>query len=616
MADPTVALEVEFAAGVWTDIGEHLRSGNTKRGKSKAVGKVPPGSATFVMKNDGRIFDPEYAANISPGNLIPDKNIRAKATYNGITYPIFTGQIDRIIQQYDGPNSAVAVFECSDGLARLAADELGSAWEVQIAATAPFPRAWYRLGEPAGPYAVDRIAGRTGVYVGTPEFSTPSLVGDDDGSFKVISAGDYLSIPAGAFPTAVPWTVSFYAMIDVFPPVGSPTILLLDGNNYPNGLMVWVDSNGEVHARVGLNGVYTYCKSTYLSGGTLFPGSPAMISIQAVATGPPYLRLRMFGGYDTTEVATATGTGGALPVGVYAVGYNSVLRILTMDELIIFDGTPSNYALSRLAIAAGGWSGDLANTRITTVLDAAGWTAPREITTEWDTSLKTTELKESAASHLEKIVATAEGRMWITRDGTLKVISRGEFQSAPYTTSQGTFGDGAGELPYIEMGDYALDMMNVENVVRRSWTHPSTGRESIYEATDSSLAAGTKSRPGELIESEYAWPYYEYDLAALRVAKLSRPLPYVESLRISPRKFPNDLFPQVLGRELSDRLTWIRRPQNVGAAISREVILEGVAHSFSPKRWDTTFYIDATDAFKYFHFDDTLWDAPDWRFSA
>lgn len=619
MAEPTTTVEIEFTAGVWTDVSAHLRGGSTKRGKSKAVDSPSPGFGSFTMRNELRQFDPEYAANISPGNVKPDKNIRVKTTYNAIEYPVFTGQIDRIVQRYDGPNNAVAVLECSDNLGKLANTELGSPWEMQLGLLQT-PRAWYRLGESVGPFANERIAGLYGTYGGAPDYGNEGFTRDGDGCLTLDTSDDYLLLPPGFIRTdvAAPWQLSFFLQFPDTPaiPPGQIAILFYD-LLFPYGLTVWLDSSGFLNVRTWTPGAaaFTYIRTGGLFGDVTVPAGAEYavhITIQA-ATTSPYLRIYN-GIFPLHDAATLIGTGSILPSSHVVVGASPYQW--SVDEIMTHDLNMSTTDLQLMQNAADGWGLDNANDRITRILDAVDWPAGlRDVTTEWDEWLQRTDLKETPIAHFDRLARTAEHRTpFVERDGTFRIIGRSEHASAPYTTSQGTFGDGPGELPYVEMGDYALDATQVENVVNRLYVD-ADGLEYRITAVDApSLAAGQRARSGDEITSEYAFPNYEWTLAALRAAKHAPMTPVVEGLKISPRKNPDALFPQVLGRELGDRLTWKRRPQEVGAAISRDVILEGVSHNFGPKHWETTFLIDSTDAFGYFHFDETNWDADDWRF--
>lgn len=606
MPDPVPIVEVEFTPGVWTPISAHLRSGNTKRGRSKAIEKIAPGRMTLVLSNQGRLFDPEYAANISPGNLVEDKKIRLKATYNAITYDIFTGYIDRIVQRYNAPNDAVAIIECSDGLARLAQDELPSAYSAIMRNYSP--RVWYRLGEKEGPSAWDWSGNSyNATYGGAPVFGEDGFVDRDDDT-AVKFPGNYLGwlyIPPGALPPALPWTIGFTFLVPALPPPGGKSFILWE-LSYPQGLAVWLDDAGRINVEVRRGGTYTYVRTSAAWGA--FVGNPYTIHIRASAGVP----LRIQHHFNLiSDVATAVGTGGVLASWYGAVLGHSLTDV-TFDEFQAYDSLLPDADIQEQAFAAQAWANDSAYNRIARLLDLVKWPAADRYNLEPEGPLlRGTDLNMSVLSHLEQIVTSAEARMFVRTDGKLWIMGKQEHAQV-HKLSQGTFGDGPGELGYVEMGDYAIDANTIENIIRRRWKSNYDDRESVIEVS----APANRQRIGAEIESQFLSPEAEYDLATYRLAHTSVPTPYVEGLKIPPRKDPNTLFPQVLGRELGDRVTWKRRPQGIGNPISREVIIEGISHSFAPKRWDTDFFIDATDAQRYFLFDYTLWDSGDWRFIA
>jgi hypothetical protein len=49
------------------------------------------------------------------------------------------------------------------------------------------------------------------------------------------------------------------------------------------------------------------------------------------------------------------------------------------------------------------------------------------------------------------------------------------------------------------------------------------------------------------------------------------------------------MYPVILGAEIGTRWTFKRRPQNVGSAISQDVIVEGVTHTMTPSTFESTF---------------------------
>lgn len=58
-------------------------------------------------------------------------------------------------------------------------------------------------------------------------------------------------------------------------------------------------------------------------------------------------------------------------------------------------------------------------------------------------------------------------------------------------------------------------------------------------------------------------------------------------------------WPHVLGRELMDRITVRRRPQNLGSAINQEVLIEGIVHDVTPNEWRTSWNLSPAETQLY-----------------
>jgi hypothetical protein len=77
--------------------------------------------------------------------------------------------------------------------------------------------------------------------------------------------------------------------------------------------------------------------------------------------------------------------------------------------------------------------------------------------------------------------------------------------------------------------------------------------------------------------------------AAALLAKYKDPALRFDQLTLLPRGAPTTLFPEVLGREIGDLVTVVRTPQEVGSAITKNVIIEGISHQITAANWVTTF---------------------------
>ncbi len=593
MSYPTLTIEVETSTGIWTNYSTRMRAVKTKRGKRRAIDMPTAGVANVTLANEDRALDPEHAASL----VRVGQNIRIKSVWNAVTYSLFTGTIDRIIQRYGQPRGAVTEFECTDGTADLERARLISVWEVTQKKIAKHQ--YLRFGEASGNIAADSSG--NGRYAMVQPYVTMGdnglQFGDPDSAYKFDSTGYVLLLP-GSFPALIPYAINFTLNM---PPPAVDTHLFYDVE-YPNGLRFWVDTLGRLNVQCVSNGVQT----AYARTANAVTGNSKQICIVFEAGQP--IKIWNTGTWDNVA---QSGTGGASVQSKYHVlGY---LSNAIIDEWYITPHAPSAAELQSLMDAnPGGWYLDTLTKRVERVLEAIGWDlANWELLGSATSLLLPTVLGETALEHLQSLMDTFEATLYVTAGGKLRIIARGYRDSQPFADSKGTFGDGIGELGYVGMEGYSLDTELVTNIVRRY------NLDSVTMAVDNASIAkyGPRDQTDQAeVDSLLADPSQDFNLAQYRLAHLSEALPSLDDLVLMPAKSPATHWPQALGRELAERITLIRRPQNVGAAIQREMIIEGIEHDIAPKKWVTTFNIDATNALRFFQFDVTLWDSSDWRF--
>lgn len=124
---PTLAIEIAFTtrplstSPVWVDVTAYAREGRVKRGRSSELEAVSAGTLDLTLSNADRRFDPLNPGGPYYGNLLPNKRIRVRATFEAQTYPIFDGFVERYEQSYEfGDHEAVCKLTASDALALFA----------------------------------------------------------------------------------------------------------------------------------------------------------------------------------------------------------------------------------------------------------------------------------------------------------------------------------------------------------------------------------------------------------------------------------------------------------------------------------------------------------------
>lgn len=116
MALPDLEASVAFASDpgaatpTWTVLGTGvLKEFATKRGRANEKAETETGVMSWELRNQDRIFDPEFATSPYYGNLNPVKQARLRATYAAVTYDLFRGDVEDWPQAWEGRENNVSI---------------------------------------------------------------------------------------------------------------------------------------------------------------------------------------------------------------------------------------------------------------------------------------------------------------------------------------------------------------------------------------------------------------------------------------------------------------------------------------------------------------------------
>jgi hypothetical protein len=193
---------------------------------------------------------------------------------------------------------------------------------------------------------------------------------------------------------------------------------------------------------------------------------------------------------------------------------------------------------------------------------------------------------------MQLMADTEIGELYIAADGQVTFRLRNSlFVEGRKLNSQGTFNTGASlpfsdvELSYTAQGirnhvtiqrvggsaKVALDQDSIDNYQKRAFT-----RTDLLHTTDA-----------ESVD------YAGYVLHLLKDPELR-----VDSLTLTPQSAPATLFPQLLSRELGDRITVAFTPPG-GTAISRDCFIRGISHAVAPGSWKTKWTLQDASRFNF-----------------
>ena len=310
----------------------------------------------------------------------------------------------------------------------------------------------------------------------------------------------------------------------------------------------------------------------YVTGGVTQVRPMVPVRVRATWAGTTYA---LFSGYARSWTP---------PTATYGPDYDTTVLQAT-DALSILEGV----TIPAAGIAG---AGELSGARVTRILTAAGWYAVAQGLSDVDAGKSTmqgTTMGDTALSLLQLTADSEIGEVYV--NGAGQVVFRD--RHAPLTdtrssTVQAVIGDTAGtvhpagtELPYAEVvrPDDDTTMANDIQATREGGTLQQvqdTGSIArflfprSYPRSDLLLQTDTDAR------SWAQWVLYISKDDETRF----------DQVTIQPGASPAALYPQVLGREIGDRIQVWRDPPGM-AAISKDCFISSITHTVTVDGWVT-----------------------------
>lgn len=237
--------------------------------------------------------------------------------------------------------------------------------------------------------------------------------------------------------------------------------------------------------------------------------------------------------------------------------------------------------------------GEPTGRRIERVLDNASWPSDQRDLDTGNLTVKATTLAPPAWTEIVLTSDTELGEVYF--NGVGQIVFREQraiMTETRSTVPQGEFSTG-GTLPYADL-TVSTDDTNLANLVK-------IARDGGTEQTASDVTSQLRYLKRSFERSDLtmqtdavALAYAQYVLYLLKDVELR-----FESLTINPNRDPAFLYPQVLARELGDRITVRWRPPG-GAEIVRDCFIRGIAHQMDVGgMWSTTWALQDARRFDY-----------------
>lgn len=603
-ADPAIAILLETSAGVWRDISADFVSGSIRRGKQRELDDYQPGTSSLLFNNTSRQYDPSNTAGPYYGSILPMKRLWVLASWAGITYSKFFGYTDRWIQTKQGPHHGTTTVTATDAFKVLNRNDLPeSVWAQEVATDAPL--LWWQLNEPSGSTVVfDALGGVQLATFGAPTLGATGLV--NHSSSTALSIADTTSgfAATGNYLPAATTTVTLEAIVKTTATTG--TILSVSNPGLGDGQRFRLYLNAGV-ATFGVGKTSSSNIQETLAGNVAVnDGNPHHIvgvfnSADAAFTMRSYV--------DGVETAGNNNPGGTfrgdqeIVVGNAADGFGSPSAhaggvIGTVDEAAVYTSVLSATRIAaHYSARATPWNGDLSGTRVGRVLDLAAFPSVMRTIAAGKSTLQSADLDMTALTHLQKVAQSEFGNLYISAAGYVVFEQRTDQINQP---TLGTFSyDGGGGLGFETTSpEIADDLIRNKVTISRSGGVAQTVKDA---ASITAYQTASYSRDGLYHNSDSL----SRDAASFFVSEYKTPIERVNQLTINPYADPTNLFPQALGRELTDKISLIEKPQGVGSAVTRTLIIEGIADTFTAKQWKTVFNLSPAFAGAFLQLDNS-----------
>lgn len=630
---PQLATEAAFgtqpnagsAISYGTDLSTYVRSFTANFGAPYELGTAAAGTNEMELYNDDGRFDPTNAASPYWPNVLDYTPMQQTATWDGVTYGVFTGFVERWPLEWDDVLTGVSKAVGVDTWAALARVELKTCMQHEVLLDGPW--AYWPLNDPQDSAFAANLAAGSGSAVllypvpprrtgpGTAAFGvSTTLAGDpntgwgqdgnaeakDDAGWTmgtgVIPGSTFPSIASGGSVTVEAWAAyplrpqkkflsTLFALKSSAASWSGHEILALqvnqqssssDGRTYvsttgnlyvktwnASGVATTVDTGRRCYA----DGRWHHFAVTYSASSVSVYVDGALVYSASPSIATDQVDLIDLGGSQDAWDGSTIGTGSYAHVAVHGTALTPA-RLLSHYRSG-HDGFPED-AGSRVAriLTYAGWKGAMAVEKGSTVLAACSTIGGQKLT--------------DALADIEKWEL---GLVFVDSLGRAVFRSRG---SRFNETSRGTFGDGTGEYHYAADIAFDYDPTYQYNDIRvtRTGPHGTTGVTQVSgdpSATIPQYFTSTLSLDAAVLSDAEA-----QDRASFLYSLYAVPQLRVRSVTITPSADPT-LWPIALGARIGDVYTVVRRPLGAGNAITLTVMITEVKHTVAPGSWATAF---------------------------
>jgi hypothetical protein len=583
MGYPSVEVEIAFAnspyAGVgitWVSVTQWLREVTVRRGRSDEFQDFDTGTATIVLDNRDRRFDPLNTSSPYHPNVQPRKQIKISAVNGLTTHEMFRGYVDGWpVSITDAGFDSTVTIECYDVLGLLAEEELpDDLADSYIRSLAPLH--YWPLNDPID--GVNYTTQRLQDYGSRAQPLTPA------GSFRTANCE---GLAVGLADTAV--SVAETEFVNAWRFSSGP----FTPSSGFGSLSVWFQAPAALSVVVADWGLLTSCNTVYDSttsqlvvqmlDGTNLRDYVGTISLDLSISHHLVVNTNQTAGtvhsvyVDAQPVTMTLASTSSFPTGLFEyfdTGEGRKQQAAVFGAVLTADIVQTIYQLSRAAIT------ETTAARFTrligyTPLPATAYITP---TGTVGTVSGITTGGPAIMSELQLLNDSEGGNLFVNKGGQLTMTNRRAFAQGKSLTNQATIGTtGITIGPEIS---YRLDSETMRNELTMGFA--GEGTVEVKNAT----AVAAYGAKGGTWSTQLSSQQDALQLANLVVGFSKDPKVVISPVEVNVSAVDAD-WDKVLGLELLERYTLALAPA-VGSAINVPQLVQSIEHRVIPGEWSTT----------------------------
>jgi hypothetical protein len=594
---PTVV--VEFAptstpldeTPTWVDITQYVRNEpaiRINRGRPSELQAFSAGTMSLTLSNRDRRFDPSHAAGAYFGNLIPGKQIRVRATWNAVTYDVFTGWVTGWPQTFGtAGKDAVVTVEAFDAIGWMAknrlpddylttyATEVGDGVNLGLFLRGIDSYIW--LDDTA-------ISDGAVLQYGRRESSSSLVLGSVSPSI-VFDGATVWQLTTPVTSGGAGWTLAFVVQTtfsddtlsmdflgQMTRPAGTPS----------TGSQISMLGSGHVRFNGGTGGAI----STVTSSRVVNDGRPHLICVTGDGVGAEPVMIYIDGAEDEVTASGAgyydmaveyIGDAGSAPLTTPTVFAGSIQDVAFWNELL-----PAA-ALATLWDYCNGYLEQTTSSAMFRFAQEADFPLAWLDSGGVDTVNYTGQFIFGGRTVLEavqEVERTEQGRIFAAKDNTITLLHRyWTSEETRGTTVQVTFSDDGNDVGYTTFGYGATDLDIINDV---TVTAAQRGRGRAIDVASAGEHGGQSTTIDTLLTSSALATSMAQGLVAQRAYPLNRLTPILVT------SVPDSLWDNVLNLELGDRIKAEITPMGTGSQVVEELTLEQISWSIDAAQWQLT----------------------------